>query len=599
MNDRKNSTGSRRSAGVPAEVRLSARAVSRGVAIGKIVWLHGTNRQFYRISIKESEVPREVKRLRKAVAAAKRHLSSLIKANGSITDSGAGIFEVHLALLGDSALLEKFEKEIESQKVNAEWAIKHVTEIYVSKYKAIEDEHLRDRYIDIEDVTERILTALDGTHAAQLPYAKGSIIAASELKPSTLVELADDSPRAIITENGGWTSHTFIIAREMKLPAVTGLKKIFRRVKTGDLVIVDGFNGQVILNPDEKTVAEFTPASDEAAAASADGIVVNGPLKTLDGRSIRIFGNSDTPQSFKKAASLGAEGVGLFRSEFLFDRNRGFPSEAKQIAAYRAIAAAAGPGRVKIRTFDLGADRLIDQNPLREKNPALGLRAVRLGLAYQKLLRVQLRSILLAAAGGNVDIVIPMASGVSEIRQVKRLLTEEAELLNAKNKKYGMPGVGVMVEVPSAVMMIEDILAETDFVCLGTNDLIQYLLAVDRENESVAGWYRSLHPAVLKAVSRVIDAARKAGKPVIVCGEMAGSPYYVPILIGLAATDLSMNANSIARVRKMVSGIAAEEAERLVKELLSADCVEDIEAIAEQSIRKHWIHLFPEGFSFA
>ena len=598
MNGRKNTSGTRNSGEVSSEVRLKARAVSRGVAIGKVVSLHGNNRQFYRINIKQSEVVREIKRLRKAVSAAKLQLTKLIKANGSVTDSGAGIFEVHLALIADSSLLEKFEREIEAQKVNAEWAIKHVTEIYVSKYKAIEDEHLRDRYIDIEDVTERILTALDGSHSTQLPYAKDSIIVARELKPSTLVELADDSPRAVITENGGWTSHTFIIAREMKLPAVTGLKKIFRRVKTGDRVIVDGFNGQVILNPDEKTIAEFKPAA-EATNAPTDRLQKDEPLKTLDGREIHIFANSDTPQSFRNAAALGAEGVGLYRSEFLFDRNRGFPSEAKQFAAYRAIAEAAGPGRVKIRTFDLGADRLLDQNPLREKNPALGLRAVRLGLSYQKVLRVQLRSLLRAAAVGNIDLVIPMASGVSEIREVKRLLSEEAELLTARDKKFGKPGIGVMIEVPSAVMMIEDILNETDFVCLGTNDLIQYLLAVDRDNESVAGWYRSLHPAVLKAIGRVIDASRRSGRAAIICGEMAGSPYYVPILIGLGATVLSMNANSIDRVRRMVSGIAAEEAERLVKQLAAANCVEDVELLAERSIRKNWIHLFPEGFSFA
>ena len=582
------------------ELKLKARAVSRGVAIGKVVWLHGNRLQFYKIDLQPSEVGREKVRLKKAVDVARLQLKRLAANDAKIAKSGPGIFQTHLDLIGDSSLLSKFENEIETQRVNAEWAIKHVSDIYVSKYKGIEDETLRDRYIDIEDVSERILAAMEGNSAATLPFAKDSIIAARELKPSTLIELARDSPRAIITENGGWTSHTFIIAREMKLPAVTGLKKIFRRVRTGDSVIVDGYTGQVIVHPDGETVRQYRS---DIRADGIDEIVRTDReryAKTLDGLAVRIFANCDTPDSYRKAAAQGAAGIGLFRSEFLFDQNRGFPTESKQKDAYKAMSAAAGDERVKIRTFDLGAERLVDQGPAREKNPALGLRAVRLALTFKKIMRTQLRAIARAAAAkNNIDVVIPMVSGMSELREVREILEEEVRGLTAKGKPSALPGIGVMIEVPSAVLMIKEILSECDFVCLGTNDLIQYLLAADRDNEAIAGWYRTLHPAVLRAVGQVISAARAAGKSAVICGEMAGSPFYIPVLLGLGATELSMNPNSIGRSRTFINGIAAEECRKLVQVLGEARTVEEVEEIAAGHIRTNWAHLFPRDFSFS
>lgn len=584
----------------PAEIRLKARAVSRGVAIGRIVCLHGNNRQFYRIDLKESSIKSEIKRLRVAINLAKRQLAKIAsRKEGRISDSGPGIFESHRMLIEDPSLQSKFEEEISQQKVNAEWAIKLVTDSYVAHYKAIEDEHLRDRYIDIEDVSERILAALGGGSSSKMPFAKDAIIAAKELKPSTLVELSDDNPLAVITENGGWTSHTFILAREMSWPAVTGVKKVLRRVKTGDLVIVDGYNGHIILHPDKDTLERYSITAaqfhEEHLPESENPAV---PVKTLDGREIKIYANSETPTAYKKAKRLGAQGVGLYRSEFLFNRFRGFPTESEQFAAYKAIAGAAGDGGVKIRTFDLGAEQLLDQNAAREKNPALGLRAIRLGLAYKKLLRTQLRALLRASFKHRIDIVVPMVSGISEVIAVKQLLEDEREQLTAKGKSIGKPRVGAMIEVPSAVFMIKEMVEETDFLCLGTNDLIQYLLAVDRDNETVAGWFRTLHPAMLRAIKSVLDAANKVGKPVIVCGEMAGSPYYVPVLIGLGATELSMNVHSISKVRKIVSGIALEEATKLTKSIEKCRTVEEIEEIVNNHIRKNWAHLFPPDFSF-
>ncbi len=601
MNARSNSEAEMPAGETTPETRLKARAMSRGVAVGRVVCLYGSGRQFYRIDLADAEIPGELKRLRAAISESKKQLARIVaRKKGRIAQSGPGIFESHMAMIEDPALRSNIENEIKEQKVNAEWAIKLVSDEFVSKYKAIEDEHLRDRYIDIEDVSDRILAALGVNAELQLPFADDSIIAAKELKPSTLVELSEHEPLAFITENGGWTSHSFILAREMKRPAVTGVKKVLRRMRTGDRVIVDGYSGQVILNPSEDTLAHYSAARvDGNGRPGISSPAKDSSSRTLDGQEIRIYANSDSPSSYAEAKELGARGVGLFRSEFLFNRLRGFPSENEQAEAYSKIAEAAAEGGVKIRTFDIGADQLLDQNAAREKNPALGLRAIRLGLGYKKLLRTQIRALLRASHGQRIDVVVPMVSGLSEVRAVREMIDRESEFLRSRGRKAGNPGLGVMIEVPSAVLMVRELFEEVDFVCLGTNDLIQYLLAVDRDNEAVSGWYRTLHPAVLRAIRSVLEAGAAAGKPAIVCGEMAGSPYYAPILIGLGATELSMNATSIRRIKTIVSGIAVEEARRLAEKIENARTVEEVEMSIDKHVRKNWLHLFPEDFSFS
>lgn len=598
MSARSNSNGDR-SSGTAPEIRLRARAVSRGVAVGRVVCLYGANRQFYRRDLSDKEVPKEIKRLRAAMGSAKRQLATIVnRKRGRIAESGPGIFDSHRAIIEDPVLQSKIEQEIAGQRINAEWAIKLVSDEYVARYKAIEDEHLRDRYIDVEDVSDRIVAAMGGDNEFRLPFDKDSIIAAKELKPSTLVELSENEPMAFITENGGWTSHSFILAREMKRPAVTGVKKVLRRMKTGDLVIVDGYNGQVILNPTAETIASFSSVAAVQRAEKIKNPSPNAPAKTLDGKEVRIYANSDVPSNYLRAKDFGAQGIGLYRSEFLFNRFRGFPSENDQVDAYRKMAEAAGDGGVKIRTFDIGADQLTDQNAAREKNPALGLRAIRLGLGYKKLLRTQIRALLRASHGFRIDVIVPMVSGVSEIRAVRQIIEHESDQLIAKGKKIGTLKLGSMIEVPSAVLMVDELIEESDFLCLGTNDLIQYLLAADRDNEAVSQWYRTLHPAVLRAIRTVVAAAERAQKPVIICGEMAGSPYYAPLLVGLGATELSMNATSIRRIRHIISGIALEEARKLAKSVESARTVEEVEATIDKHIRRSWLHLFPEDFSF-
>lgn len=574
-----------------SELKLKARAVARGVAIGKIVCLHGRKRQFYRIDIEESRIVKEIRRFRAAVRLARRQLKKISASDAQ--NSTSNIFEAHLLILEDKSLHEKIERSISEQKVNAEWAVKVVTDGYIAAYKAIPDEHLREKYIDLEDVADRILTALGGGGKSNLKLEKNSIIVAKEVKPSTLIELTSSEPKAIITEHGGWTSHTFILAREINLPAVTGVKGILRRVQTGDEVIVDGFNGQVILHPSKASAEKYEiAAADFQQTAHQEAAPVEEKLKTLDGYEIVVRANLELPNGYARAKRFGAKGIGLYRSEFLFNQFQGFPSEQEQIKAYRKIAKLAGADGVRIRTFDLSVEQLAEENEEKEKNPALGLRAIRLVLRHKKEFRTQIRALLQASFENKIDIVLPMISDVSEITETKKIIAAEKARLRKKNVNFGNPRLGAMIEVPSVVLIAEEIAREVEFFCLGTNDLVQYLLAVDRDNEAVADWFRSLHPAVLRSIKMVLRAAEKQNIPAIICGEMAGSPVYVAILIGLGATELSMNINSIARVRRTISHIAYEEAKEIADNFERLAAADDIENYVRESFLAKWSHLF-------
>jgi len=572
------------------EIILKARAVSRGVAVGKIVCLHGRRRQFYKVQLKNTQIKRELRRFNAAIRLAKRQLKKYYLQNTqNVGSNQANIFETHLMILEDKSLHQKIEENIKDQKVNAEWAVKVVIENYIAQYKTMTDEHLREKYIDLEDIAERILTALGGGKKTLIKLKKNSIIVAKEVRPSTLIELIESNPKAIITEDGGWTSHTFILARELNLPAVTGLKGILRRVETGEKAIVDGYSGQVFINPTDETLSNYESVANQNQPEKIE--TSGGKLKTLDGKEITIRVNVDLPKAYSKAKKFGAQGIGLYRSEFLFNQFKGFPSENEQITAYRDIADLVGDEGAKIRTFDLSLDLLADETESQEQNPALGLRAIRLSLSRQKEFRIQLRALLQASADRKIDIILPMICDISEIRQTKKLIDIEKEYLRKRKIGFGNPRIGAMIEVPASVFVIDEIAKEAEFLCLGTNDLVQYLLAVDRDNEMVADWFQTLHPAVIRAIKKVLRAGEENNIPVIICGEMAGSEFYVPILIGLGVNELSMNINSIPKVRKVVSGIAFEETIELNNEIENCKTAQEVEAVVKKSFIEKWAHL--------
>lgn len=571
---------------------LSARSVSRGTAIGTAVCLHGRKRQFNRVSIDVAKIDKEIRRFRASIRLARQQLRKIAAGPDA---ASTGVFDMHLMILDDRSFNDKVERQIIDQKVNAEWAVKSVTDAYVHSQKSIADEHLREKYIDLEDIADRILTALGGGRQSSLALKRDSIVVAKELKPSTLIELTASNPRAIVTEHGGWTSHTFILARELNLPSVAGVKGVFRRIKDGDELIVDAYDGTVIVGPTPESRRKYVTKRNRRTLLDTEPMQ-SAPreLKTLDGREIVIRANVDIPDVYPRAKQLGSLGIGLYRSEFLFNQFKGFPSEAEQVRAYKKIAGEAAGDPVRIRTFDLSADQLVAQTGEKEKNPALGVRAIRLMLSHRKEYRTQLRAILLASVENPIDIVVPMVSDISEIDETKRLLERERQTLKKRGIEVAMPRIGAMLEVPATVMIAEEIGREVDFFCLGTNDLVQYLLAVDRDNAGVADSFRSLHPAVIRSIRTVLAAGTKCGISTVICGEMAGSPAYVALLVGLGATELSMNVNSIPRVRRTVEGIAFEEARNIVNELTACRRSDEVEDTIRTRFKEKWSHIFTD-----
>lgn len=393
------------------------------------------------------------------------------------------------------------------------------------------------------------------------------------------MEFADTPPVAIITERGGWTSHTFILARESGIPAVSGIKRVNRRFDDGDIVIVDGDHGTVTVASEEDLEVSSTGAVDLGAAAF-------GTWETDDSTEpgFRLYVNVDSTAKVSRAVEKGAAGIGLLRSEYLFPGIKGWPDEERQFQAYKAASEAADGLEVRIRTFDFDLDQVSFGGREPEKNPALGMRAVRLGLARERSFRTQLRAILRANTNGNISIILPMIAGVQDLKQVRSLIDDEFSRLEGVK----FPKIGAMIELPSAVLVIDQILKYVDFLSVGTNDLVQYTLGVDRDDEMVSDWYQSLHPAVLRSIQILIESAKKAGKPVSLCGEMAGLPFYIPLLVGLGADEFSIKLSSWSAVRRILRSVEktqAEEIVRVVKELDTAQAVEEALAAA---YRTYW-----------
>jgi phosphotransferase system enzyme I (PtsI) len=577
------------------EERWRGRGVSEGVVMGRVLRVFMGARQVYRVTLEEKDVERETRRLRAAVRLARMQLLAIkSRAEKELGVEHAYIFDAHLLMLEDRKLLDDVEKYIREERVNAEWAVKVAADRLLAVYAEIKDDYLRERGSDIEDVTQRILVALSGESPDQRRLTEDAVIVAEDLLPSAMAELDFEHARAIATDAGGWTSHTAIIARGLRIPAIVGLRDLHRRARTGDTVIVDALAGVVILHPSESTIADYKsiingstqvrlPASKEAS----------GPLRTLDGKEITLRANIELPAEYEDVSRFGARGIGLFRSEFLLSHKNVMPSEEEQCEAYKEIAKLAGEDGATIRLFDLGGEKFGGATTEVERNPALGLRAIRYSLKQEDLLRTQARAILRAAAHGRLDIVLPMISDVTDVRRARRLINEERVRLESEGKKTGRVQIGAMIEVPSAVVTADKVAREVDFFSLGTNDLVQYLLAVDRGNETVADWFRSLHPAVLLSIERTLEAARKAFIPAVVCGEMASTPAYAVVLIGLGAIDLSMTPSSIPRVRRVIEGIKYADAQEITLECLECDTADDVEEHVRVRFAKNWPHLFP------
>jgi phosphotransferase system enzyme I (PtsI) len=584
-----------------SERRWRGVAVSDGAASGRLLRIHSGGRtSIYRVKLDDVEVAREVRRYNAAVRLARRQLLALKKrAARTLGEEHAYIFDAHLLMLEDRKLNEDVEVVIRSENVNSEWAVKVVTDRLLAVYEEIKDDYLRERSSDIEDVTRRLLVALSGESMLGRRLTEDAVVVAEELMPSTLAELDFTHIKAFATDVGGWTSHTAIIARGLGIPAVVGLRDFYRAARTGDQVIIDAGRGEVTLHPTPETLKRFAQerrVAKESPPRRASAEELRAPLKTSDGVEVTLRANVELPVEYEWVNRYGAHGIGLFRSEFLLSHRGSLPGEDEQREAYESLARIAGEDGVTVRLFDLGGDKLsgsrVDAGE--ERNPALGLRAIRLCLQRPDLLRTQVRAVLRAAARGQIDLVIPMVSDVTDVRRTREVIEDERARLGSEGKKTGAVRVGAMIEVPSAVLVAEKLAREVDFFSLGTNDLVQYTLAVDRGNDEVAGWFRSLHPAVLISVRRALEAAEGAGIRSVVCGEMAASPAYAAVLLGLGARELSMAPTAIPRVRRTIAGLELAEAERVAKECLECATADEVEELVRVRLGGRWPNLFPK-----
>ncbi len=575
------------------ELRCKGLGVSDSVVIGRVLRLQEGTRDVYRAEIAEADLERERRRFRAAVRVSRRQLEAIKdRAEKELGRGHAYIFDAHLLFLEDAKLTRDVEDYIVKQRSNAEWAAKVVGDRLLSIYTQINDEYLRERGSDIEDVIQRLLANLTGEGPKYPNLSEDAVIVSPDLLPLTIAELNLDHVKAIATDAGGWTSHMAIIVRGLGLTAVVGLRDFYQRTRTGDHIIVDARRGEVILHPTGSTIEHYQTTDQTLGPGSEADDAASGPVVTRDGVQISLRANVELPTEFQAIDDFGACGVGLFRSEFLLSRPGMLSSEDQQYEVYKLLAEATGEYGAIVRLFDVGGEVGSDLKE-RERNPALGLRAVRFGLRNKEIMRTQVRAILRAAAAGRLSLVIPMVADVGDVRLAKRVIDEELQSLASEQKVFSEVPIGAMIEVPSAMLTAEKIASEVDFFELGTNDLVQYTLAVDRGNDKVSEWFRTLHPAVLYGITRTLQAAREASIPVIVCGEMASTPAYAALLVGLGTIDLSMIPALIPRVRGVLSQISADEAREVALRCLNAATADEVEELVRNEFRARWPELFP------
>jgi phosphoenolpyruvate-protein phosphotransferase len=575
------------------ELRCKGLGVSDGIVIGRVLRLQEGTRDVYRAEIAEEDLERERRRFRAAVRLSRRQLEAIKdRAEKELGRGNAYIFDAHLLFLEDAKLTRDVEAFIVKEHSNAEWAAKVVGDRLLSIYTQINDEYLRERGSDIEDVIQRLLANLTGEGPKYPNLSEDAVIVSPDLLPSTIAELNLKHVKAIATDAGGWTSHMAIIARGLGLAAVIGLRDFYQRTRTGDQIIVDARHGEVILHPAEATIEQYQSTDQTFDSTVEAGVAGSGPVLTRDGVQISLRANVELPAEFQAVHAFGACGVGLFRSEFLLSRPGMMNSEEAQYEVYKSLAEAAGEYGAIVRLFDVGGEVGSDLKE-RERNPALGLRAVRFGLRNKEIMRKQVRAILRAAAAGRLSLVIPMIADVADVRLAKRVIDEELEQLASEQAVFSEVKIGAMIEVPAAMLTAEKIASEVDFFELGTNDLVQYTLAVDRGNDKVSEWFRTLHPAVLYGITRTLQAAREASIPVIVCGEMASTPAYAVLLLGLGTIDLSMIPALIPRVRRVLSQISVDEAREVALRCLNAATADEVEELVRSEFRTRWPGLFP------
>ena len=541
---------------------------SPGIVIGRVYLLDRKKVVVAGQRIEDVNVKSEVVRFKKAVEVSKVQLEDIRKRyTRDLGKSHRYILDTHIMLLEDRLLVEGTVKRIKDARINSEGALRDTIDAIAKKFDAIEDEYLRERKHDVEQVAERVLRNLTGKKQESLAeISEEVVVIAHDLAPSDTLMMRKDKVLGFATEMGSRTSHTAIVARSMGIPAAAGLEKITAFVRTGDVVILDGNHGTVIVDPDEATFLDYLRRQQRYKYFEMELDKLRDlTAETLDGKRIHLQGNIELPDEVATVARHGGAGIGLYRTEFLFLNRQHLPTEEQHYVAYRDVAERAAPNEVVIRTLDVGGDKLaLPDQYEQEPNPALGLRAIRFCLQNRDIFRTQLRGIFRASAHGKIKILYPMISALPELQEIKRLMDEVRSELRAEGVPFDERlEIGVMIEIPSAALTADLLAPEVDFFSIGTNDLIQYTLAIDRTNEHVAFMYEPLEPAVLRLLQRVAHAAHEGKIGLAMCGEMAGDPLYAAILMGLGFEYLSMNVAAIPWVKKVVRSVRMQDAVEL------------------------------------
>lgn len=551
--------------------------VSSGIAIGYAHLLSHTVLEVTHYVMPKYLIHEEVARFDAAMESTRQELAGL-RSNRPLHAAAEfdAFLDLHLMILADEHIELASRKMIEHEQCNAEWALKVQMDALVAQFEAFDDAYLRERKTDVVQVVERVLKKLTGQPGYLPPVSMPDvkmILIAHDISPADLIQVKPHQFSAILTDLGGATSHTAIIARGLSTPCVVGLHRARQLMRENDLLIVDGGQGVVIVNPDEQVLVEYKLLQNQWDEKRNQLKCLKSTLaKTLDGTAIELHANIELPNDLVGVYENGATGIGLFRSEFLFLNRDVLPDEEEQFVAYRAVAEGMKGRPVTIRTFDLGADKQLNGAQRVASNPALGLRAIRLCLAEPQLFRTQLRALLRASYYGNVKILVPMLSGVSEINQTLQFISFAKQSLDDEGIPYNREiQIGGMIEIPAAALVLDVFIKKLDFLSIGTNDLIQYTLAIDRTDEEVAHLYDPLHPAVLYLLAHVIGNANKAGIPISVCGEMAGNVDYARLLLGLGLRQFSMNSAQLLPVKQCVLTTSLPEIVTLTERILRAN----------------------------
>lgn len=558
---------------------LQGIAASNGIAIAKAYRLVEPNLTFETQTIEDTAS--EVTRFREAIAKSKAELEAIRdRAKVDLGADKAAIFEAHLLVLTDPELNGPIEDKIQSDKVNAEAALKDTADMFVTMFEQMDNEYMKERAADIRDVTKRVLSHLLGVQLVNPSMiAEEVIIVAEDLTPSDTAQLNRQYVLGFTTDIGGRTSHSAIMARSMEIPAVVGTKTATEEINNGDLVIVDGLKGEVHINPTPELVEEYRNIHQQFEAQKSEWAkLVNEKTVSADDHHVELAANIGTPNDLKGVIENGGEGVGLYRTEFLYMGRDQLPTEEEQFEAYKAVLEGMKDKPVVVRTLDIGGDKELPYLQLpKELNPFLGFRAIRLCLEEQDIFRTQLRALLRASTYGSLKIMFPMIATLDEFREAKAILEDERQKLIAAGQKVSDSiELGIMVEIPSTAILADQFAKEVDFFSIGTNDLIQYTMAADRMNQRVSYLYQPYSPSILRLVKMVIDAAHAEGKWAGMCGEMAGDETAIPLLLGLGLDEFSMSATSILKARSQIKKLRKADMEKLANQVLSMQTTDQV-----------------------